>query len=234
MRIFAIADPHLSTVHPKPMDIFGANWHGHPQSFFNGWKAVIQPDDWVLVAGDISWAMHLPEALPDLNAIADLPGHKVLLRGNHDYWWPSISRLRGILPPQMHAIQHDAMRIGDWVIAGTRGWVCPGHDQFSPEDERIYKREVERLRLSLQAARKLGDRLILMLHYPPTNAFGHPSGFTQLIEEFAPEQVVYGHLHGVNPDRLIRQWSGIPLHCVAADVVRFSPLCLVHQPVAHP
>lgn len=99
MRVFAIADIHLSKAFPKPMNIFGPEWDGHPEAVFEEWQKVVGEDDLVIVAGDISWAMKLPEAMLDLADLAKLPGIKVLLRGNHDYWWPSISRLRQVLPP---------------------------------------------------------------------------------------------------------------------------------------
>lgn len=227
MRILAIADPHLSRKTPKPMTIFGPGWAGHPGVFFDRWKEVVQPDDLVLIPGDISWAMHFKDALLDLQDIADLPGIKIISRGNHDYWWPAISRLRAELPAGMYALQNDAVRFDDTVICGTRGWVTPGTEGFKPEDEKIYLREVERLRLTLEAARKLeGKQVLVMLHYPLTNASFEPNGFTRLIEEYRPAGVVYGHLHGVNQDKLIRNWCGIPLHFVAADALKFVPKVL--------
>lgn len=183
------------------MDVFGGNWTGHPQAFFDGWlDSRVTAEDLILIPGDISWAMSLEDALPDLLSIAALPGQKILSRGNHDYWWPSISKLRSHLPDKMFALQNDALRIGDTAFCGTRGWTCPDSEGFSLEDEKIYKRELERLRLSLMAARKLeAAQTVVMLHYPPTASNLRPSGFTALFEEFRPTCVVYGHLHGVNP-----------------------------------
>ena len=222
MRIFAIADPHLSRADPKPMDIFGGNWEGHPDAFFEGWREVVRDGDLVLVPGDISWAMKLDEALLDLRDLAELPGDKVLLRGNHDYWWPSISKLRAALPAGMYAVQNDALRFGDVVIAGTRGWVCPGGHGFSEQDEKIYRRELDRLRLSLAEAKKAGgEKLIVMLHYPPTNVRLEPSGFTDILLKHAPDALVFGHLHG--DDRVIRELGATDVHFVAADALRFRP-----------
>jgi uncharacterized protein len=230
MRILAIADPHLSRHTSKPMTIFGPGWAGHPAVFFERWRETVTDDDLVLIPGDISWAMHLKEAMLDLQDIAALPGTKVISRGNHDYWWPAISKLRAALPPRMHALQNDAIRFGDTVICGTRGWVTPGTEGFKSEDEKIYLREVERLRLTLEAARKLeGQRTFVMLHYPLTNAAFEPNGFTQLIEEYRPDGVLYGHLHGVNQDKLIKHWCGIPLHFVAADALKFVPKILLED-----
>jgi uncharacterized protein len=224
MRVFAIADPHLSSAQPKPMDIFGGNWQGHPGIFFERWREVVGPGDLVLVPGDISWAMRLGDALPDLRDIARLPGKKVLLRGNHDYWWPSISRLRAALPEGMYAVQNDAVLVSGVVVAGTRGWLTPGSFEFGPEDERIYRREVERLRLSLEAAAKLsGAATLVMLHYPPTNARLEPSSFTELLTAARPDAVVFGHVHGEAPDALLPDLGGVPVHFVAADALRFYP-----------
>lgn len=223
MQVFAIADPHLSRAYPKPMNIFGGNWEGHPEVFFDGWRKVVTNNDLVILAGDISWAMHLPQALLDLQDIAQLPGQKVLLRGNHDYWWASISKLRAALPSGMLALQNDAVQIGPITIAGSRGWDSPGTREFTPEDQKVYNREVERLRLSLQHARRLGGQLIMAMHFPPFGPSGEATGFTQLIDEYRPHCVVYGHLHGADPKRLPQQWNGVPLHLVAADALSFCP-----------
>ncbi|HZW28642.1 MAG TPA: metallophosphoesterase [Trueperaceae bacterium] len=222
MRLFAIADPHLSRAQPKPMDVFGGNWEGHPQAFFDRWRETVADGDLVLVPGDVSWAMRLEEAMHDLEDIAALPGRKVLLRGNHDYWWPSISKLRRALPEGMYAVQNDALELDGVVVAGTRGWVCPGSRGFTPEDDKVYRREVERLALSLQAARRLEGRYrVVMLHFPPTNPRLEPSGFTRLIEEYGPDALVFGHVHGEEP--VLRTLDGVDVHFVAADALGFRP-----------
>ncbi|MGI8747868.1 MAG: metallophosphoesterase [Deinococcus sp.] len=228
MRVFAIADLHLSFTAPKPMTVFGPQWAGHPGLIFERWREEVGPGDLVLLPGDLSWAMRLPEALQDLARVSALPGTKVLLRGNHDYWWPAIGRLRTALPPDMLAVQNDAVRVGDVVVSGTRGWLTPGPESFTPQDRTVYDRELERLKLSLAAARRLGAgeegvRHVLMLHYPPTGPAFAPSGFTELIEGARPDAVLYGHLHGTSLARSLRQWQGIPTLLVAADVLGFRP-----------
>lgn len=227
MRVFAIADPHLSSSTPKPMTIFGDAWQGHPEKFFEGWREVVAEGDLVLIPGDISWAMSLEAAQADLHALAALPGETVLLRGNHDYWWSGISKVRAVLPKGMYALQNDALRLGGVVIAGTRGWNCPGSKNFSEEDAKIYRRELNRLKLSLNAAEKLrqqGDKLVVMLHYPLTNFRLEPSGFTECLETSGADVIVFGHLHGSYP--VLKELAGIPVHHVAADALEFVPLKL--------
>jgi len=224
MRLLAIADPHLPGAQAKSMDVFGPRWAGHPQAFFDGWRATVRAGDLVLVPGDISWAMRLDEALVDLRAIAELPGRKVLLRGNHDYWWPSISRLRRELPAGMWALQNDAVSVDGVVIAGTRGWVCPGSHAFTEQDAKIYQREVERLRLSLEHAARLEGRYrVVMLHFPPTNPRLEPNELTELIEAAAPDALVFGHVHGDDPDGILTHLGATAVHFVAADALGFRP-----------
>ncbi|MEJ2359772.1 MAG: metallophosphoesterase [Deinococcales bacterium] len=228
MRLFAIADPHLSRADPKPMTIFGETWRGHPDAFFDGWRSVVEDDDLVLVPGDLSWAMRFEDALIDLADIAALPGRKVILRGNHDYWWPSISKLRRGLPPGMYAVQNDAVALDGVVVAGTRGWVCPGSRGFTEQDEKIYRREVERLALSLRAAERLeGDYRVVMLHFPPTNPRLEPSEFTRLLLDAAPDALVFGHVHG-EPEGVLERLDAIDVHFVAADALGFVPR-LIHD-----
>lgn len=222
MRLFAIADPHLSRAQPKPMSVFGGAWEAHPEAFFEGWRSVVSDDDIVLVPGDISWAMRLDDALVDLRDIAALPGRKVILRGNHDYWWPSISRLRRALPEGIYAVQNDAVELDGVVVSGTRGWVTPGSRGFTAEDERIYQRELERLGLSLAAARRLEGRFrVVMLHFPPTNNRLEPSGFTKAIADYAPDALVFGHVHSDEP--VLSSLDDIAVHFVAADALGFVP-----------
>ena len=223
MRVFAIADPHLSRADPKPMDIFGPGWEGHPEAFFEGWRETVAEGDLVLVPGDISWAMRFEDALQDLEDIARLPGTKVLLRGNHDYWWPSISKLRAGLPEGMHAIQNDALELHGVVVAGTRGWICPGSHGFDQNDEKIYRREIDRLRLSLRAAERLdGLYSVVMLHFPPTNARLEPSELLEAVVHAAPDALVFGHVHG-GAEPVLAQVQGMDVHFVAADALGFRP-----------
>jgi hypothetical protein len=138
MSIFAIGDLHLPGGDDKPMQVFGAHWEGHWEKIRADWRARVTGEDAVLIPGDISWAMHLEDALPDLRAIGELPGRKILLRGNHDYWWGAISRVRDVLPPGMYALQNDALVLDGVAFCGSRGWTYP--QNADGEDARLYDR----------------------------------------------------------------------------------------------
>lgn len=197
-RIFAIGDLHLPGGEEKPMTVFGDHWEDHFARISADWMERVGEDDVVLLPGDISWAMYLKDAMSDLLDIAALPGQKIMIRGNHDYWWNSITKIRDALPPGFYALQNDALLLGDVVYCGTRGWNTPisGGDT-SAEDEKIYARELQRLELSLQAAQRISKDLpkVAMLHFPPLNEKHQPTGFFDLLSSYDVHTVVYGHLH---------------------------------------
>ena len=223
MQIYAIADLHLSLTSEKPMDVFGEAWRGHAEKLERNWRERVQADDLVLVPGDISWAMQLSAALPDLSFIGNLPGRKILLKGNHDYWWSAIGRVRSNLPEGMRALQNDSIVEDGIGICGSRGWLCPGSSNFSQDDEKIYLRELDRLSLSL-ASLPAVETKIAMLHFPPFLDKEKGSGFTERLEEAGVQIVVYGHLHGeANRYAFEGERNGITYHCVAADKLDFAP-----------
>lgn len=199
MRMFAIGDLHLPGGDEKPMEVFGDHWENHFARISQDWRSRVGDGDTVLLPGDTSWAMQLEAALPDLAAIGALPGRKLIIKGNHDYWWGGIGQVRRILPEGMHALQHDALDVGDAVVCGTRGWVYPtGNTPLTPEDERIFSRELLRLEMALKAAVPMaqGRPVVVMLHYPPLYAQDRDTPFTRLMEKYPVHTVVYGHLHG--------------------------------------
>ncbi len=228
MNIYAISDLHLPGNNDKPMDIFGDHWTDHWQQITNYWEQTITEDDIVLIAGDISWAMTFDDVREDLDKISSMPGHKVMLRGNHDYWWQSITKLRHILPEKMYALQNDAVRIGRYVICGTRGWNCPGFKQFNQTDDKIYRREAERLKLSLKHALKQSDvdtKLVVMMHYPPFNDKQDENLFTRQLEDANPEIVIYGHLHGFGAANAFEgNLRGVEYKMTACDYINFEPV----------
>ena len=231
MAVFAIGDLHLPGGEQKPMDVFGAHWEGHFARIQADWRERVSPEDIVLIPGDISWAMQLEQALPDLRAIGELPGRKILLRGNHDYWWCGISRLREALPEGMYALQNDALRLEDAVFCGTRGWTLPDGD---PEDERLYRRELQRMEMSLERAKALnGARLIVLCHYPPLGEGGAETPLSRLLSAYAPDDVVYGHLHGPSLRGAVNGlYGGIRYRCVSCDGLGFRLYRLPEEPVA--
>lgn len=208
------------------MDVFGDNWKAHENQIRDNWVSLVSEDDWVLIPGDISWASKFEEALVDLEWVDALPGHKIMIKGNHDYWWQSLSKMAGKFRT-IDFLHNNFHAVGDLAICGTRGWVCPNDSDFDAHDEKIYKREGIRLRLSLDQARKAGySRFIMMLHYPPTNEKLEPSLFTDIAGEYGVEQVVYGHLHayGAHDYKLKGERDGVMYHLTSADYIRFSPV----------
>ena len=199
MKLYAIGDLHLPGGDDKPMNVFGDHWDGHFERISADWRARVTAVDLVLIPGDISWAMQLDPARPDLRAIAALPGRKVILKGNHDYWWTSITQVRAAIGETMRAVQNDAVDLGEVVVCGSRGWLIPTQDTpLSAEDEKVTARELIRMEMSLQAAAKMaqGRPVVAMMHYPPLYDMERDTAFTQLMEKYGVHTVVYGHLHG--------------------------------------
>ncbi len=223
MKVFAISDLHLSTNCNKPMDIFGPVWTNYLDSIESSWDEKVGDDDVVLIPGDISWAMKWEDSFPDLDYIGRFKGNKIILRGNHDYWWKSITELREYLPSGMYAIQNDALRIGNIVFCGTRGWTVPEYAHKSDADEKIFNREVIRLKLSLDSMAKLrqeGDTVIVMMHYPPYNSKHESSEFTKLLEQYNVDIVVFGHLHSYDKKQsLTAEINGIKYYLTSCDLV---------------
>ncbi len=199
MKIFCIGDLHLSgQPMKKPMDIFGVQWTNHPEKIKENWLATVGQDDLVLLCGDTSWGMNLQEADEDLQWIMALPGRKILVRGNHDYWWTSVSKMRSVYP-ELEFLQNDCVLLGKLGICGCRGWKVPSNEDFSPEDEKIYKREAIRMKLSLDTAIKQGaEEIIMVLHFPPIFKANEQNFFTDLFEQYPVKHIVFGHIHSEN------------------------------------
>lgn len=223
MKIFAISDLHISTNTNKPMEIFGGNWIGYMEKIKADWQEKVTDDDLVLIGGDLSWAMDIEDAQKDLQTLADLKGKKILIKGNHDYWWSGIGKVRDILPENFFALQNDSLRFDGVVICGSRCWSVPGSPDFNEQDRKIYFRETERLKLSLSSAQKIkqdGDKLIALVHFPPFNVHREDSAFTEIFEQFGVDAVIYGHLHGksVRADKLVVK-NGIKYYLTSCDQV---------------
>ena len=232
MSIFAIGDLHLSFDEriSKPMDIFGSRWENHAERLKQNWEENIGKDDTVLVCGDISWGLRLEEAMADLKWIESLPGRKIITKGNHDLWWGSIKRLNDI-SEKIRFLQNDAVLIFDGdkkvSICGTRGWICPGTDGFDEHDEKIFKRELIRLEMSLEdAKRHEPDVTIAMLHYPPCNDKFQPSEFTKMLSSYGVKTCIYGHLHGKDAFKNGFQGilNGVEYKLVSLDYIEANPI----------
>lgn len=231
MKIFSISDLHLSINNPKPMDIFGGPWDNYIDEIVKDWKSKVSDDDVVLIAGDISWAMKTEDAKPDLDFISALPGKKVLIRGNHDYWWKSISAVRSMCNSGLYALQNDYLVLGNYIFTGTRGWQVPEREEMQKEeDTKILNREFIRLELSLQSALKVKEQLeansaekytiVSLIHYPPFNSKRTPNNFTKLFEKYGVQAVVYGHIHGKNSRSVaLTEINGIKYYLTSCDQV---------------
>lgn len=222
-RVFAIADLHLDHTGDKSMEVFGSAWKDYEERLFRNWREVVTDDDLVLVPGDISWALKLDEAVPDLERLDALPGEKLLLRGNHDYWWQSISKIAQKNFKTINLLQNNSFEWKDAVIYGTRGWSNPVQADGDDQDQKIFARELERLKLSFSNKSDNPVR-ICMLHYPPFNHKGEMNAFWELICDNKISIVIYGHLHGYG-HALIREGDqdGTGLFCVSADYLEFTP-----------
>ncbi len=223
MKIFAISDLHISTNTDKPMDVFGGNWIGYLDKIIADWQEKVSEDDLVLIGGDISWAMDIEDAKKDFEVLSNLKGKKVIIKGNHDFWWNAIGKVREMLPNAFIALQNDSIRLDNLVVCGSRLWSVPGSPDFNEQDNKIYLREIERLRLSLKSAQKImheGDKLVALVHFPPFNVKRENSAYTDLFEEYKVDAVVYGHLHGksVRADKLVIK-NGIKYYLTSCDQV---------------
>lgn len=226
MHVYAIADLHLSFAKDKPMDVFGDLWKDHACLIREYWQQTVSEGDIVLIPGDISWAMQLKEAKSDLDFIASLNGRKILLRGNHDYWWNSVTQLRSCIDPSIFCIQNDCITLEGYSFSGTRMWTIP-EENSAPEDIKIYQRELGRLKMSLDRM-PAGTHRIVMMHYPPMNERHEDNEVTKMMQNYSVETVVYGHLHGkahyaaFNGER-----NGISYKLCSSDFLEFKPLLIV-------
>lgn len=230
MSIYAIGDLHLS-MDPKidkPMDIYGGIWVDHARKVKENCEKKITDNDTLIIAGDISWALKLPDAMADLEWISKLPGKKVCFKGNHDLWWSGIKKLNTLFD-DITFMQNDVYMVEKIAICGTRGWICPGTDGFEASDEKIYKRELLRLEASLKSAIAAdAQEIIGVMHYSPTNDKKQLSGFTDLFEKYGVKEVVFGHLHGHDAERNKEPFNlnGVTYRLVSLDGIDADPVKL--------
>lgn len=223
MSIFTIGDLHLSLACDKPMDIF-PGWHNYVAEITKNWKAQVSESDTVVLAGDISWGMTLEEAAADFEYIDALPGKKVILKGNHDYWWNSRRKMEAFFESRglstLSILHNSFVASGDIAICGTRGWML---EDSAPHDQKVTAREEGRLKASLEAAKPTGLEPVVFLHYPPVFGSGVSGGIIDLLREYGVRRCFYGHLHGAACAQAFEgKYLGIEFTLVSADHLRFS------------
>ena len=225
MAVYAIGDLHLSFGADKPMDVFGGRWEGYVEKLREGLSCISEEDTTVLL-GDVSWGLDLQSAKEDFAFISNLPGRKIILKGNHDYWWSTAAKFRKFCEENefenMHVLNNNCFLYGDTAICGTRGWFFE-EEQQGTHNEKIFLRELGRLETSLKEA---GDReKLCFLHYPPRYRGYICPEIIALMEQYGVRRCFYGHLHG-DSHKLAMEGliDGIEYHLVAADYVNFMPM----------
>lgn len=253
MRVWALADLHLSFGVPdKQMDVFGERWSRWTEKIEANWRSHIAAEDLVLIPGDISWGKEVEEARPDLEWLDRLPGTKVLIKGNHDYWWNSLNKVQKILPPSMHLVQNNVFHWHGIGVGGSRLWDTPEYsfDDYIPyienpqvqsltsweqdpkESKKIFDRELMRLEMSLKEFKPYDKVRVVMTHYPPIAANLASSEASKLLEKYQVNICVFGHLHNVNLDvPMFGNKNGIRYILVAGDYVDFMPIMIYETTV---
>ena len=225
MVLYTLADPHLSLGADKPMDIFNG-WEGYQEKLRENWQAIVRPEDTVVVAGDISWAMTLEEAEKDFAFLNSLNGTKILLKGNHDLWFSTKSKADRFLAEHgfdtIRFLFNNYYPFGDYGICGTRGWM---NDPDEPHDKKVILREAGRLERSLEAAKQDGKIPIVFLHYPPLSLKSDCEEILEVLRRYGVERVYYGHLHGsAHQYAVTGHYEGVDYHLVSCDFTKFSPV----------
>lgn len=256
MKVFAISDLHLSLISNKPMDVFGENWAGHVEKIRERWLATVGQTDLVLLCGDLSWGMRLRDAQPDLDWVRALPGMKVHIRGNHDYWWSGIKKVREAGGEGMRFLQNDALLVNGVAIGGTRLWDFPfvrwpaAPGEYVPreeaqtvpakvaidahaqvDDEKIRKNELERLRMSLAQLDPSATLRVCMLHYPPVSREPEENKLTDLLQEYRIDLCLFGHIHALRKENPVPgadcRMGGVRYVLSSCDWLDFKPLQVV-------
>lgn len=231
MSIYAISDLHLSLGTDKPMDVFGDKWKNYTEKLCKNWQAVVRPSDTVLLPGDISWATYMEDAYQDFSYINQLNGRKVILKGNHDYWWGTLTKMEQFLVENrfdsIQFLHNKALMLDDLAVCGTRGWTIAG-DGAKEEDVRFFEREKQRLVLSLEDAKRQGaEQIIVAMHYPPMERNNSNKDFLDIMREYGVRECYYGHLHAAAQNFAVQgNVEGVVLHLVSCDYLGFTPLLI--------
>ncbi len=235
MSVYAMSDLHLALGVDKPMDIFGKGWSDYMQRIQTNWNNIVRDDDIVIVGGDISWAMYLDECHPDFEYIEQLNGKKIILKGNHDYWWESSAKLNNFVSTNGYGsisfLYNNSFVAEGYAICGTRGWLLPDDERFKQDDQKAYDRELIRFELSashMTESIKTIDRTlerVAVFHYPPFAKNGRfDEGLQQLLKKYSIQKCIYGHLHGKSSENAIEgEYDGIKYKLVSSDYMKFEP-----------
>ena len=223
MALFVLGDPHLSLGASKPMDIF-PGWNDYVDRLEKNWRKLITPQDTIVLAGDISWAMRLTDTRKDFAFLQQLPGQKIIMKGNHDYWWSTANKMNAYLKAEgfdtLHILHNNACIVDDTALCGTRGWPF---DDLAAQGEKLMAREAGRLRMSLQAAGNAAQR-IAFLHYPPIYPGAAAQELVDVLHDFGVTECYYGHLHGKSIRYATQgERDGITYRLISADGLAFCP-----------
>lgn len=228
MALYAIGDLHLCLGAQKPMDVFGGAWVGYMDKLKQGFSSVTEEDTTILL-GDLSWALGLQEAKKDFAWINQIPGKKIILKGNHDYWWSTAAKFYKFCGENgfsdQFILNNNHYEYGDWAICGTRGWFFE-EERSNLQDEKVFKRELIRLETSLRSA---GDKnKMVFLHYPPRYKGYECGEILDLLKQYGVRRCFYGHLHGASHGLALEgQWDGIEYKLVSADRLGFNPFLVI-------
>lgn len=225
MSLFAIADTHLSFGTNKPMDTF-AGWQDYTTRLEKNWNNLIEKDDYVIIAGDISWAMNFEQLKPDFEFINNLNGYKIISKGNHDYWWNTLTKMNKFLEENdlstIKFLHNNAIDFDGFSVCGSRGWFF---DSTEEEDEKVLNREISRIKMSLDSA--LNDEKLVFLHYPPITTNDKCEKILELLTQYGIKNCYYGHLHGMAARFSVNDIvDEISFKLISADRLQFTPLLI--------
>ena len=228
MALYAIGDLHLCLGVPKPMDIFGGAWVGYMDKLKEG-MSVVEPEDTLVLMGDLSWALDLTDAKADFALINEIPGRKIILKGNHDYWWSTVKKFEGFCVENgfenFHILHNNHFEYDGMAICGTRGWFFE-EERSGQHDEKVFKRELLRLEASLQSAGEMPK--MVFLHYPPRYKGYECPEILELLKKYDVRHCYYGHLHGASHGLAMEgMWDGVNYKLLSADRLSFKPYCIM-------
>lgn len=224
MALYTIGDLHLPLGIDKPMNVFGSRWDNYVERIERNWSAAVRDEDTVVIPGDFSWATYIEQAERDFDFLEALPGKKILLKGNHDYWWTTMSKLNEFTAQHGYSsisfLHNNSYTVGDISVCGTRGWLYPAWRGFSADDEKYFNREVGRLELSLGMAQT--ENRVVFTHYPPMSRAGEGNAFCEVMKKYGVKQCYYGHLHAAShANRIPDVVDGIEYRLVSSDYLEF-------------